>query len=205
MLIYCSMSNLQALPDPPISKEEAQTLLEPYFDYFWSIAESTWSHWENVPENGRMMATATARANMLFSFIVHFARSVFSEIEEAKIHEGRLFLVGIGDALLRWKKLRGHDDLRSRNYPTLFQQEYSKQIRLPGIPRSTRLTVGYVLNVTATAIDALYITCPTGNKILWFIEIPRPGKVKFLPLPQPSTPPTVRAINVRRKEKKDNK
>lgn len=153
-----------------------------------------------------MMISPTARANVLFSYIVHYARSLFSDVKDAKIYEGQLFLVGIGDALLRWKKLKGHKDLRSRNYPTLFQQEYTKQRRLPGIPRSTRLTVGYVLDVTGTEIEALYITCPLGNRVVWFIEVPRPRNVKVLPLPLPlAAPPAVRAINVRRKEKKDKK
>jgi hypothetical protein len=200
------MNNLQDPPEPPLSKEEGHQLLEPYFDDFWSIVESVWRAWEGIAEEGRMMISPTARANVLFSYIVHYARSLFSEVNDAKIYEGRLFLVGFGDALLRWKKLRGHDDLRSRNYPTLFQQEYSKQKRLPGIPRSTRLTVGYVLNPTATAIEALYITCPVGNKIVWFIEIPRPTKIKVLPLPTPQElTPVVRPVNVRRKESKDQK
>jgi hypothetical protein len=200
------MNTLQAPPEPPLSKEEGLALLEPYFDDFWSVVESVWSAWEEIADEGRMMISPTARANVLFSYIVHYARSLFADVDDAQIYEGRLFLVGIGDAVLRWKKLRSKKDLRSRNYPTLFQQEYNKQARLPGIPRSTRLTVGYVLNVTATAIEGLYLTCPLGNRIAWFIEIPRPAAVKILPLPLPQeVPPAIRAVNVRRKEQKDKK
>lgn len=200
------MSTLQAPPEPPLSKEEGLALLEPHFDDFWNIVESVWEAWENIADEGRMMINPTARANVLFSYIVHYARSVFAEVDGAKIYEGRLFLVGIGDALLRWKKLRSRKDLRSRNYPTLFQQEYSKQRRLPGMPRSVRLTIGYVLNVAGSAIEALYVTCPLGNKIVWYIEIPRPAAVKILPLPLPQeVPPAVRAVNVRRKEQKEKK
>lgn len=200
------MRNLQAPFEPPLPREDALLFLNPHFGDFWSIAVSVWNAWENIPEDGRMMISPTARANVLFSYIVHYARSLFSDVESAKIYEGQLFLVGIGDALLRWKKLKSHKDLRSRNYPTLFQQEYTKQRRLPGIPRSTRLTVGYVLDVTGTSIEALYITCPLGNRIAWYIEIPRPRAIKVLPLPTPQTmPPAVRAVNVRRKEQKDTK
>lgn len=200
------MSTLQALPEPPLSKEEGLALLEPHFDDFWSIVESVWSAWEKIADEGRMMISPTAWANVLFSYIVHYARSLFSDVDDAKIYEGRLFLIGIGDTLLRWKKLRSNTDLRSRNYPTLFQQEYSKQRRLPGIPRSVRLTIGYVLDVTGSAIEALYVTCPMGNRIAWSIEVPRPSAVKILPLPLPQqVPPAVRAVNVRRKEQKDTK
>jgi hypothetical protein len=200
------MRNLQDPPEPPLPREDALSLLEPHFDDFWSIAVSVWNAWENIPEDGRMMISPTARANVLFSYIVHYARSLFSEVKGARIYDKQLFLVGLGDALLRWKKLKSHRDLRSRNYPTLFQREYTKQRRLPSIPQSTRLTVGYVLDITGTSIEALYITCPLGNRIEWYIEIPRPGAIKVLPLPTPQTmPPAVRAVNVRRKEQQDTK
>src|SRR5947208_378381 len=101
-VVRCSaMSNLQEPLEPPLPKEDALPLLAPHFSDFWSIAISVWNAWENIPEDGRMMISPTARANVLFSYIVHYVRSLFSDVEGAKVYDKQLFLVGIGDALLR--------------------------------------------------------------------------------------------------------
>src|ERR1700749_1862407 len=102
------MNDLQELPKPLISKEEAQSLLQPYMAAFWKIMLAVWKAWEGIPEEQRMMMTATARANCLYSFTIHHARTHFSNDPNVKIIEKRLFLVGIkGLVLLRFKKLKG--------------------------------------------------------------------------------------------------
>jgi hypothetical protein len=199
------MNDLQELPKPLISKEETQKLLQPYMATFWKIMLTVWKAWEGIPEEQRMMMTATARANNLYSFIIHYARTHFSNNPEVKIIEKRLFLVGIkGLVLLRFKKLKSVDDKRSSNYPTLFQMNYSSQQSLPGMPpEAARLTVGYVLDVTATALQGLFVTYPCGKMLHWDFEIERrAAKVVQLPTTQQGERKRkVRAKNVEPKKK----
>jgi hypothetical protein len=88
--------------------------------------------------------------------------------------------------LLRFKKLKGIDDKRSSNYPTLFQMNYSSQQMLPGMPpEAARLTVGYVLDVTSTAVQGLFVTYPCGKMLHWDFEVERQAaKVVHLPTTQ---------------------
>lgn len=199
------MNDLQELPEPLISKEEAQTLLQPYMGAFWKIMLTVWKAWEGIPEEQRMMLTPTARANCLHSFILHHARSHFHGKPDVQIIEKRLFLVGIkGVVLLRFKKLKSIDDKRSSNYPTLFQLGYSAQQVLPGMPpEAARLTVGYVLDVTATSIQGIFVTYPCGKMLHWDFEVERHAtKVVQLPTPQQGERKRkVRAKNVEPKKK----
>lgn len=199
------MNNLQDLPEPLISKEEAERLLTPYMATFWKIMLNVWKAWEEIPEKQRMMMTATARANNLYSFILHYARSYFSDNRDVKIIEKRLFLVGIkGLVLLRFKKLKGIDDRRSSNYPTLFQRNYSTQKILPGMPpEAARLTVGYVLDITQTSVQGVFVTYPCGSILHWDFEVERSAK-KVVPMPTPEQRQrkrSVRAKNVEPKKK----
>ena len=200
VLLCSSMNDLQELPKPLISKEEAQSLLQPYMPTFWKIMQAVWKAWEVIPEEQRMMMTPTARANCLYSFIIHHARTHFSTDSNVKIMDKRLFLVGIkGLVLLRFKKLKSIDDKRSSNYPTLFQVNYTAQQMLPDMPpEAARLTVGYVLDVTATSIQGLFVTYPCGRMLHWDFEVERrASKIVQLPTTQQSERKRrVRAKNV---------
>jgi hypothetical protein len=122
--------------------------------------------------------STTARANNLYSFMIHHARTYFTDDPNVKIFDKRLFLVGIkGLALLRFKKLKSKDDRRSSNYPTLFQRDYSTQRLLPGMPvEAARLTVGYVLDVTQTFIESVFVTYPCGNILHWDFAVEKAAK-----------------------------
>jgi hypothetical protein len=201
------MNDLQDLSKPLISKEEAQSLLQQYMATFWKIMQAVWKAWEGIPEEHRMMMTNTARANCLYSFIIHHARTHFSADPNVKILEKRLFLVGIkGLVLLRFKKLKSVDDKRSSNYPTLFQVNYTAQQMLPDMPpEAARLTVGYVLDVTAASIQGLFVTYPCGKMLHWDFEVERRApKVVQLPTPQQGERKRrVRAKNVEAQKKTD--
>lgn len=197
------MSDLQESPNPQISKEEAESLLKPYMATFWKIMLAVWKDWEDIPEKQRMMMTPTARANNLYSFMIFYARTFFADVPDVTIIQKRLFLVGInGLVLLRFKKLKSIEDKRSSNYPTLFQMNYSSQRVLPGMPpEAARLTVGYVLDVSQSAIQGLFITHPFGRTLLWDFEVERHvAKVVAMPV-QERRKRQVRAKNVAAKKK----
>lgn len=197
------MSDLQEMPNSQLSKEEAESLLMPYMETFWKIMLDVWKAWEEIPEKQRMMMTPTARANNLYSFTIFYARTYFADVPGVTIIQKRLFLVGIsGLVLLRFKKLKSIEDKRSSNYPTLFQMNYSSQQTLPGMPpEAARLTIGYVLDVSQSAIQGLFVTHPFGRTLLWDFEIERRiEKVISMPVQQ-RRKRQVRAKNVAAKKK----
>lgn len=203
MVVCRIMSNLQEPPSPLISEEEAKKVLEPYMPIFWKMMLAVWKDWEEIPEKQRMMMTPTARANSLYSFILHYARSYFADVPGVTIIHKRLFLVGIhGLVLLRFKKLKSPFDKRSSNYKTLFQINYSTQKALPHMPpEAARLTVGYALDITQTALHGLFITYPFGDTLYWDFEVERrASRVVSMPATQ-KRERKVRAKNVASKQK----
>jgi len=70
------------------------------------------------------------------------------------------------DALLRFKK---HDeDGYSRNYPTRQARQYDRGETLPGLPpEAARLSVGYLLDATATVFVRTQIARPLARRIDW--------------------------------------
>lgn len=203
MLVSIPMSNLQEPPPPLISEEDAKRVLEPYMPVFWKMMLAVWKDWEEIPEKQRMMMTPTARANNLYSFILHYARSYFADVPGVTIIHKRLFLVGIhGLVLLRFKKLKSVFDKRSSNYRTLFQINYSTQRDLPNMPpEAARLTIGYVLDITQTALHGLFVTYPFGDTLYWDFEVERQA-VKVVPMPATQKRERkVRAKNVVSKKK----
>lgn len=169
--------------------------------------QSVWQAWEELPEKQRMMMTPTARANNLYSFFMFYARTYFADVHGVNILHKRLFLIGVhGVLLLRFKKLKSLEDKRSRNYPTLYQVEYSKQQPLPDMPpEAVRLTIGYVLNITSTGVHGLYATYPFGSMLYWDFEFERPAeKVIQMPAKQ-ERKRKVRAKNVVPKKRTEEK
>jgi hypothetical protein len=74
------------------------------------------------------------------------------------------------DALIRFKK---HDeDGYSRNYPTRQARQYDRGETLPGLPpEAVRLSVGYLLDPTATEFIRTQVARPLARRIEWCAAI----------------------------------
>jgi hypothetical protein len=74
------------------------------------------------------------------------------------------------DALIRFKK---HDeDGYSRNYPTRQARQYDRGETLPGLPpEAVRLSIGYLLDATATEFIRTQVARPLGRRIDWCAAI----------------------------------
>ncbi len=72
--------------------------------------------------------------------------------------------------LVRWKKVSPSG--RHRNYPTAQQRDYDDQKPLPGLPEAAkRLTAGYQLDASGTAIERVMIARPLGSTVWWAAQI----------------------------------
>jgi hypothetical protein len=121
-----------------------------------------------------------------------------------------LVTINVRDQLLaRFKKL--DRDKRSHNIPTQQSLLFKAQLDLPGIESSlTHLDVGYVLNELQTGLDGVYITCPYGKGIAWWIDLndsalgAAGNVVPIAPAPiAPAAPGEVAARRQRIKPKQD--
>src|SRR5262245_44195774 len=73
-------------------------------------------------------------------------------------------------ALIRFKKVSANG--KHRNYQTKQQQRYDDQLPLPGIPEPAfRLTAGYQLDATGSALERIMIARPIGKSIFWAAQV----------------------------------
>lgn len=196
------MNNLRTLTESPLSEDEAKSILERLFPYFWQIVIAAWQEWEKIPPAQRLKLGPRARANNVYDFIAFHARLVFSKVPGCDILDHRgLMLLGVdGRAVVRFKKLR--DDKRTSNIMTRQQRLYSTGRELPGMPpKAGRLVVGYLLNLTQSGVEALLVTCQFGSRLEYYFEIPKiESNVVPLPLPQERRKPKVRAVKIAKPE-----
>ena len=168
--------NLQEPDPPPISEDEANSILERLYPSFWLVVQAAWKDWEDIPVKQRTRLTARARAGNVSDFLAFHARVILNQLPGVNIIPYRgLFLVGVdGRVVLRFKKLR--DDKKTSNILTRQQRllRENRAAMLPGIPpKAAILVVGYLLNITQTGIEAVLITCQNGNRLEYFIPIPK--------------------------------
>jgi len=116
-------------------------------------------------------------------------------------------LINVKDSLLlRFKKMG--EDKSTRNIPTQQSFLFRAQLELPGIPAAlTHLEAGYVLNDLQTALDGVYITCPNGKRLEWFIDLTALAGANVTQLPPISrVPQAARRKRLRPKtDRKDKK
>lgn len=78
----------------------------------------------------------------------------------------KVWLFESASVVARFKKM--DEDGRSRNYPTKQARDFDRQMELPGLPsKPLRLTVGYLLDNTATEFVRCQIARPDGRNALW--------------------------------------
>ena len=78
----------------------------------------------------------------------------------------KLWVFEPANVVVRFKKL--DEDGRSRNYPTKQAKAFDAQLETPGLPpEPVRLTVGYLLDRTATEFMRSQIARPNGREALW--------------------------------------
>jgi hypothetical protein len=118
--------------------------------------------------------------------MVDTARREFAGVpgaEFVEVESKGLVLMRLEEQILvRFKKF---DDLRRpRNYQTAHARLYNQQMSLPEIPTATRVYCGYRLNRFQTDIRDVSISCMSGKRVEWNIEI-EPAEPTVIRLPEP--------------------
>jgi hypothetical protein len=195
-----------------VSKEKAESVLQPHFDSLLDIVNGAWRDWEELgtlAPHLRAPLSNHCRARFVYDHIVRRAKLAFEGKPGIRLEEKRGFLlIHIQNILtIRFKKL--DSKLRASNIQTRQQILFSLQMDIPGLPRSTRLVTGYRLDELQIAIEQIAVTCPNGNKLEYVIEIPDSGS-NVIALPgsgptQPIKPAEVFIINKEIKAKENDK
>jgi hypothetical protein len=183
-----------------ISQEDAEVLLQPHLPKLKQVIFDAWAEWGKIPAVRRSKMNTRARAAILHSFMVHFAKVHFPQTNQVTPLERRgLFLIGIGGVVtIRFKKFRYGK--RTSNIQTNQQIDFDLQIDLPGIPKAARLTVGYILDASQTAIKDVLITFRQAQRLLWDFSIAG-TQAQVVRMPLPAAKSADATVRVRAKER----
>jgi hypothetical protein len=88
---------------------------------------------------------------------------------EVRHRKGRSLLCTVPGLVVQCKKLDARG--QPQNYPTETAVRFAYQVPIPGIPPGTRLTLGYMLNTTGTAIAEVRLLAQNGKGVEWFREL----------------------------------
>ncbi len=165
-----------------LSREAALSLIEAHKERFWRVCEEPWERWKQRPDPRLSRRT---RANLIYDWMLDTARREFAAVpgvEFVEVESKGLVLMRLDEQILvRFKKF--DDARRPRNYQTAHARMYNQQMSLPEIPTATRVYCGYRLNRFQTDIRDVSISCMSGRRVEWNIEI-EPAEQSVIRLPQ---------------------
>jgi hypothetical protein len=190
------------------AKEAAETILSPYMSLLAEPFLAAWDSWktfgEEQPEKRRHLGK-TSRACMVHDWATARARTIFADMgPEVVIYESPespgFLLIGFDSALMmRLKKYRD-GTFATSGIPTGQQQSFANQEPLVGFPKATNVVLGYRLDVLQTEIASIAITCSTGGRLHWSLDVPIENEavvVEAPPSPQAPPPPSIRSTEDR--------
>lgn len=162
--------------------DDIRLTLEPFHDELHACVAAAWRRWKDEFAPRLQLPYLRCRANVIYDLMIEEARKRFSGSPDVTIVEDvqRALLV-IGDLLLRFKKV--DDQLHTRNYPTQGALQFDGQLRLPGIPRGTRVTVGYRIDELQQKLSAVLIVLAVGGRVQGAYEILPDESAAFAPRP----------------------
>jgi len=168
-----------------LSRDAALSLIEAHNERFWRVCEEPWERWKQSPDPRLSPRT---RANLINDWMLDTARREFAGVpgsEFVEIESKGLVLLRLdGQLVVRFKKF--DDSRRPRNYQTAHARQYNQQMSLPEIPPATRVYCGYRLNRFRTDIRDVSISCMSGTRVEWNIEI-EPAEQWVIGLPEPDS------------------
>jgi hypothetical protein len=195
-----------------LSKTQAELVLGSNLKQIRDCVVGAFQKYRSDYSANALVHTARSRASIIHDHMIASARATFANDKGVRIFSKRgLSLINVKDSLLlRFKKM--DKEKRTRNILTQQSFLFRAQLELPGIPAElTHLEAGYVLNDLQTALDGVYITCPNGKALEWFIDLSSLAGTNVAHLPQSGAPqntsqaPRRKRIGpkIDRKDKKD--
>lgn len=162
--------------------DDIRRTLEPFHDELHGCVAAAWRRWKDDFAPRLQLPYLRCRANVIYDLMIEEARKRFSGSPEVTIIEdAQRALLGIGDLVLRFKKV--DDQLHTRNYPTQGALQFDGQLRLPGIPRGTRVTVGYRIDELQQKLSAVFVILAVGRRVQGAYEILPGESASFAPTP----------------------
>ena len=153
-------------------QQSVMASLDPFLDDFYAIAIHGHAMYHRYPAEFLIEHSKRASAACIYDHMVEEAERRFatrSDVRAIEIRGLRLWIVG-DLAVMRAKKM--DEDGRSRNYPTKQAKAFDRMEQLPGLPAiPVRLTMGYLLDETETAIKRVQVAQPDGKNIDWCAAI----------------------------------
>jgi hypothetical protein len=156
-----------------IPESEAKDILEPHHDALYRCVSMAHEGWRQKGSTMVSRPSASFRAHTMQELMVDEARQRFGDVHGVEIHDrngAERFLLSFGGKLLvQFKKL--DSDFRTHNYPTKRSVMFNSQATLPGIPNGCRVSVGYQLDATATALETVAVVCQGPYIPPWWYEL----------------------------------
>jgi hypothetical protein len=166
----------------PISKPDAETILEPYRPTLYrDIRDGVMDYFTLYSSSAHIHSPRT-KANIRRDHVVARIKASFEAGPNIAFidREDGLFLFVTYNSILnqslaiRFKKL--DPALHASNIPTMqaaMFDDQDQQLEFPEMPpRPTFVNAGYTLNKIGTAAEKVYITCPNGPRSLsWIIRL----------------------------------
>lgn len=147
--------------------------LEPLLDVLDAIPRAAHRTYRSYNPQHLIDHSPRAQAACIYDHMVVEAERRFSPLPEMRpidIRGLKLWVVG-EHTVIRFKKM--DEDGTTRNYPTKQARDFDQNLDLEGVPqRPIRVSVGYLLDATETAIERVQIARPNGkNRVDWCAAI----------------------------------
>lgn len=155
------------------SEDDLREILKPIFPILEQIIRDGFRFYVDSYRDFAFKHSPRTRASTINDHIVDLAmqRLPAFGIRSARLMQRSLFEFK-GECLLHFKKLNRRK--LTANYPTLFALDFNKQLDLPGLPSTLpRLVAGYVPTPDWSGVESVYVTCPNGDDVEWFIDLSR--------------------------------
>jgi hypothetical protein len=185
----------------PVPRDVALAVMEPYLADLSGVLHDAWGDYVGARDQaGFMLVRVGAAARGM----------VVADLMTAPVQKrfGNRVGVEVQSRMSRpWLRVHGADatvDVRFRKLDARFAVCPSDRGRaralsfhlpdpvLPGMPETTVLTAGYVLDVTGRTIEATALVCHVGRALHYVVDLPAggcvvgtPTQLPLAPLPQP--------------------
>lgn len=145
--------------------EAVMRRLEPLLDDLDAIPRASHGVYRSYNPKHRIEHSPRAQATCIYDHMVAEAERRFDQrdgIRQLDIRGLKLWVVD-QHTVIRFKKM--DEDGTTSNYPTRQARDFDCNLELEGVPpKPIRVSVGYLLDPTATAIERVQVARPNGRK-----------------------------------------
>jgi hypothetical protein len=146
-----------------LSFDEVRARLEQYWDVLADLPHRALARYKRHLAAHLAQPSGRLRSTAIHDFMIDELRDAAGD--NMVLSRGRWLLRAANDCVLQCKKVDAKG--RTSNYPTSAALEFETQTEFPGMPRGTRVTLGYRLNKEKTEVVEVCIVARDGNTLLW--------------------------------------